>query len=307
MDKLLVSAAAAFIVSLGVDIILTVRRRAGIGYFLGLVPILAYGTWLIVPLSHCHSNMPLACEWVGVGILMIGGLTLAMLLVYSLLALGIARAQRGSASRPVVRALCQTLHTLIFLLGLASAGGLAAWGIFALIQTGIPTHWHNLGALSALNLQPGERVVEITAYGLGAVQIETSLGNRFQTDLDFHTFPERLGQNFWNYGSDTFETPPQRGPDCRSRFWVARPPGPVLQQVDAWSCADTYQMCTLYVLRADGSIWVWHHEVNDDPLLLPLWLSPGVLGGLLLGTILAGRAHTRLVNFRLCSGRKVIH
>jgi hypothetical protein len=95
MGEIFLFAAGAFILSMALVGVLINRHHARTGFFLGLLPILAFGLWFLVPLFSCHSKDPVGCEWVGVGILIVGGLTAVMLVAYAFFAMGITHAHRS--------------------------------------------------------------------------------------------------------------------------------------------------------------------------------------------------------------------
>jgi len=89
-DKLFFIAAGVFIFAVVLDFLGLVLKHEKIGYYLGLVSILLLGVWFLVPLFTCHSPDPIGCEWAGVGIIILGGLTLGMLAIFWLVSLGVA-------------------------------------------------------------------------------------------------------------------------------------------------------------------------------------------------------------------------
>lgn len=292
-DYFILIGIGAFIVALALDIGLVKRRRPWLGWLVGLLPILFFGIGYIIPPLTCKSDNPVGCEWAGIGAFFIGGLTILMLAVYSLLAAGITRAHRPLLQKypegvPYRSSLMRSLGAVTLLSGMAIIGVLVGWGLFKLVETGVLIPWRNQGTPPDLDPRPGERAVAFKGYDLGTVQITTSEGRVFETHLDYCNSKQRKSQNCWYYGSRELSSSlaPQAEPSCRINFWVPNPPESVTERVETSNCMFGYMKQTVYVLRSDGSVWAWHHETRRGDFLVALWVAGGALAGMIIGVLL---------------------
>lgn len=80
-----------FIISAALAALLIRRGRAGLGIALGALVILVPGLVIAVLGLACRSDNPVGCEWAGVGALAFAVITLALLLLYGLLVVGLLR------------------------------------------------------------------------------------------------------------------------------------------------------------------------------------------------------------------------
>lgn len=295
----LLFAGGILIASVVINILIASKRSAILSYCIGLLPIVAYGLLLLMPLFGCRNDdYALACEWTGVGIVIYSGLTLAMIAVYTLIAIGIAVAHPTRTTPEAGQVISgysksRSVGTVLLLLMMGIGGAWTAKLLYYdLGGTGIFVTWRNLGTPppSYFRPLPGEKAVKIESYNLRSILIRTNEDRTFDTELQ--PCPS-LGAiltsgNCWTYGgSYHIEEAPKADPECRIDFWIWNPPGQVVERVEASSCFGEHMIQTDYVLLVDGSVWSWHHEKDmDASLSLPPVLVGGALAGMLLGIVL---------------------
>ena len=298
IDLVLIAVILLFM-ALALDILLVRRRHPWLGWLIGLLPILIAGSAALYPLLTCKSDNPVGCEWSGFGVLVIGGLTIITATVFSLMSVGVARAHRPLLRHnlddiPYWRSFGISLGIIALIAATAAAGSVAGWGAYRLVQTGIFTRWQYQGTPPDMGSFPGEHAVAFNNFDLGRVQVVTSEGRIFETRLNYCSDPQRASENCWWYGSSEsaftqFPMDPEADPACGEDLYVTNPPGQVIERVTVSYCRNKPTQ-TIYILQEDGSVWAWHHESQNDVIVVIVWMIGGALAGMFIGVLLGTKS-----------------
>ncbi len=296
MVKIALIAVSTVIFSLVLDGILIHHRRPKAGFLVGLIPILAHELIYIIPRLTCHSDNPIGCEWAGIGVVLFSGITLEILLAYSLLSVGLARAypsihEFGTGQLTRWKSIALSFRSVGTLLTLAIVGAIISLLVLTLVNMGIFASWQNLGTPPDVGGQPEEKAIKIISYGLNSIQIETNLGRRLKTDfehLDYCSSQKKNNTNCWYQSADQPEYIP-RNPNCKIAFWIQDPPDLAVDRVEVLDCTGWSKTQTVFILSPVGRVWAWHFSGGSDPFDKHFAIAPGAVAGMVLGIWVVGR------------------
>ncbi len=268
---------------------LAARRRFWLGFGLGLIllwapPLVIAMVFLPRP-QECAAS-PLACEWVGIGVLILTVGWLVSTLAYLALA-RVIRAWQCRYVAPEGKAhLLPDAGRQAAILGLglvvsALVGAAQGLGVVFLADQGAFATWKSLGRPPdeiSLGTLPDEQPVAIAYADLRRVYLRTNANRWVWTERDLCLERRRSGGNCWMLVSDSRYIPtPSPPPTCPEFTWVYPLAGKTLQRVRIMGCSGIWRAQVEYALLASGEVWVWYHETHSDPLN---HLAALILGGL---------------------------
>lgn len=285
-DALLLTASSVFVLALLIRWFFLHQKHSWIGVLVGLLAIFAFWAitlYVIIPPPE-RCEIPLACEWLGIGIFMFTFYTLVMVAIYIICAFALGILYRVTLSRSRVASSARVLVTVFIILSLSTVMGLGlAITVIDVAQSGLFIPWQKV---SNPPLIPQERLRRIVGATFWLVQVETSMGNVYESRIDEWFYGR--GMN-WNKRPTLEGTPWTQLQQCEIGF--LQPPlfGKVIDQASARNCDVESQLAqTNYAIMDDNTLWVWHRNV--DPRLFPNYAYAALFGpplGFLIGLTVA--------------------
>ena len=272
------------------------RKHPVAGYFAGLITI--YVPWQVYILQfpsaeECQSGL-LNCEWVGVGIIYASGIAIIVAIIFSVLSIGMTSYHKRVSSLDVTpqnSSIKKTdiLASIFLILVISMVSGFwAEKGIVNLAQKGVFVRWQSLGKPEDETFPPpekGEEIIALHSFSRNQIRVETNKNRAYATSLEGCLDGRKSGYNCW-YSDISNDFPENEFNSCAPAFWITNPPDTVVYQTQTGRCGGHQLEQTNFVLLDDGSIWVWHHEVNTDSFMIELIGGiPGSIIGLIIGTI----------------------
>lgn len=284
------------IVSLSINWHLIQRKRPVVGYFAGLIAI--YVSWQVYILQfpsveECRNSL-LNCEWVGIGIIYASGLAIIVAIIFSALSIGMVSYHKKVSLLDLTLANSSIKKTNIqasIFLTLVIATFSGFWvkkGIVTLAQKGVFVRWQSLGKPEHETFPPqemGEEIIALHSFSTDEIRVETNKNQAYATSVKGCLDRRESGHNCW-YSDISNDFPENELNSCELAFWITTPPDTVIYQTQTGRCGGSQLEQSNFVLLDDGSIWVWHHEVNTDSLMTEfIGGISGSIIGLIIGSV----------------------